>query len=147
MQRRLSCAYLTPLAKGSSRESSCQNLPMKFGMVYVPGLKPGAVYGYRVYGPYEPEKGHRFNHNKLLLDPYARAHIGELKWAPELFGYQMESGDDLTFDERDSAPFVQKCLVVDSNYSWKRAQSPWSHGTTPSSTRCTSEDSPSCILM
>ena len=92
--------------------------------VYVPGLKPGAVYGYRVHGPYEPEHGHRFNANKLLLDPYARAHIGELKWAPELFGYQMESGDDLTFDERDSAPFVQKCLVVDSSYSWKKPSKP-----------------------
>src|SRR6202167_649241 len=47
---------------------------------YVPNLEPGAVYGYRVHGPYEPEKGHRFNPNKLLLDPYARAHIGALKW-------------------------------------------------------------------
>jgi glycogen operon protein len=88
--------------------------------VYVAGLGPGTVYGYRVYGPYDPEAGHRFNPNKLLLDPYARAHVGELRWGPEVFGYQMESGDDLTFDERDSAPFVQKCKVVDATYSWSR---------------------------
>jgi pullulanase/glycogen debranching enzyme len=59
-----------------------------------PKLRPGTRYGLRVYGPYEPENGHRFNPNKLLLDPYACAHIGELKWDPALFGYQMESGDD-----------------------------------------------------
>ncbi|TGR36295.1 glycogen debranching enzyme GlgX, partial [bacterium M00.F.Ca.ET.199.01.1.1] len=59
--------------------------------VFVPNLKPGAIYGYRVHGPYEPEKGHRFNPNKLLLDPYAKAHIGELKWAPEIFGYTLDS--------------------------------------------------------
>ena len=77
-----------------------------------------AVYGYRVHGPYEPEAGHRFNPNKLLLDPYAVAHIGELKWDPAVFGYKMESGDDTTFDERDSAPFMPKCVVVDPNFDW-----------------------------
>ena len=58
---------------------------------YVPTLEPGAVYGYRVHGPYEPEKGHRFNHNKLLLDPYARVHIGSLKWDDACFGYTIGS--------------------------------------------------------
>src|SRR6202167_4628907 len=85
---------------------------------YLPGVQPRAVYGYRVYGPYEPENGHRFNPNKLLLDPYAVAHIGELKWDPAVFGYKMESGDDTTFDERDSAPFMPKCMVVDPNFDW-----------------------------
>ncbi|MEZ0604120.1 glycogen debranching protein GlgX [Paraburkholderia sp. IW21] len=97
--------------------------------VFVPNLKPGAVYGYRVHGPYEPEKGHRFNPNKLLLDPYAKAHIGELKWAPEIFGYTLDSEEgDLSFDERDSAPFVPKCKVVDANFSWthpERNAQPW----------------------
>ncbi|WP_345816387.1 glycogen debranching protein GlgX [Paraburkholderia sp. PREW-6R] len=97
--------------------------------VFVPGLKPGAVYGYRVHGPYEPEKGHRFNPNKLLLDPYAKAHIGELKWAPEIFGYTLGSDEgDLSFDERDSAPFVPKCKVVDATFSWshpERTPLPW----------------------
>ncbi len=96
---------------------------------YVPNLAPAQRYGYRVHGPYEPEKGHRFNPNKLLLDPYAYAHIGEVVWGPEIFGYQMESGDDLTFDERDSAPFVPKCIVIDPNFDFTGARSrkavPW----------------------
>ena len=85
---------------------------------YLPDVHPGTPYGYRVHGPYEPEAGHRFNPNKLLLDPYAYAHMGELKWNPALFGYTLESGDDLTFDERDSAPFMPKCTVVDPNFDW-----------------------------
>ena len=86
---------------------------------YVPEVGPGTYYGYRAHGPYEPEAGHRFNSHKLLLDPYARAHAGRLKWDPALFGYQMESQDDLTFDERDSAPFVPKSVVVDPDFDWK----------------------------
>ena len=86
---------------------------------YLPGIEPGTIYGYRVHGPYEPEQGHRFNPNKLMLDPYARGHFGELKWDPAVFGYQMESGDDTSFDERDSAPFMPKCVVVDLNFDWK----------------------------
>ena len=74
---------------------------------YVPDLAPPTVYGYRVHGPYEPNEGHRFNPNKLLLDPYARAHTGELEWDHACFGYTIGPGkDDLTFDDRDSAPFV-----------------------------------------
>lgn len=86
---------------------------------YLPDVKPGTIYGYRVHGPYEPEAGHRFNPNKLLLDPYAVAYTGRLQWDPSIFGYQMESGDDLTFDERDSAPFMPKCRVVDAAFEWK----------------------------
>ena len=97
--------------------------------VYIPGLEPGAVYGYRVHGPYEPEAGHRFNPNKLLLDPYAKAHVGSLTWDPAVFGYTIGAeGDDLTFDERDSAAFVPKCVVVDQRFSWthpKRTRVPW----------------------
>ena len=96
---------------------------------YLPDVGPGAFYGYRVHGPYDPENGHRFNHNKLLLDPYARAHAGQLEWNPAVFGYNMESGDDTTFDERDSAPFMPKCVVVDSDYDWTgeagRQNVPW----------------------
>jgi isoamylase len=85
---------------------------------YLPDVQPGTPYGYRVHGPYEPDSGYRFNPHKLLLDPYAYAHIGELKWDAALFGYQLESGDDLTFDERDSASFMPKCTVVDPNFDW-----------------------------
>ena len=99
---------------------------------YVPDIGPSTVYGYRVHGPYEPAAGHRFNPNKLLLDPYARAHTGELTWNPACFGYTIGAdGDDLTFDERDSAPFVPKCVVVDPNFDWhgepNRRPVPWDH--------------------
>jgi glycogen operon protein len=87
---------------------------------YIPGVDPGSVYGLRVHGPYNPEAGHRFNPHKLVLDPYARAHIGALKWAPECFGYTIGAeSDDLSFDERDSAPFMPKCVVVDPNFDWR----------------------------
>ena len=98
---------------------------------YLPDVHPGSIYGYRVHGPYEPAAGHRFNPNKLVLDPYARGHFGDLKWNPAVFGYQLESGDDTTFDERDSAPFMPKCVVVDPNFDWKgepgRRAVPWEH--------------------
>src|ERR1700691_2954070 len=98
-------------------------LPEQTDMVwhgYLPEVRPGQLYGFRVFGPYAPLEGHRFNPHKLLLDPYARAHTGQLKWAPELFGYTIGApGDDLSFDERDSAPFMPKCVVVDPNFDWK----------------------------
>src|SRR5271170_2654695 len=96
---------------------------------YLADVRPNTVYGYRVHGPYAPDAGHRFNPNKLLLDPYACAHLGELKWNPAVYGYKMESGDDTTFDERDSAPFMPKCIVVDPGFDWKgqplHRQIPW----------------------
>src|SRR6185503_8259948 len=88
---------------------------------YVPDVGPGTLYGYRVHGPYAPEEGHRFNPNKLVLDPYARSHIGSLLWDPALFGYTVGHPDaDLSFDRRDSSPFMPKCVVVDHNFEWAR---------------------------
>jgi isoamylase len=96
---------------------------------YIEGIGPSQLYGYRVHGAYEPKSGHRFNPNKLLIDPYARAYFGSLEWNPAVFGYVMESGDDLTFDERDSAPFVPKSVVVDPTFDWHgsrdRVHIPW----------------------
>ncbi len=92
---------------------------------YLPEARPGTIYGYRVHGPYEPDNGHRFNPNKLVLDPYAKAHVGQLRWDPACFGYTIGAdGDDLTFDERDSAPFVPKCRVIDPAFTWGRERSP-----------------------
>ncbi|HTQ35644.1 MAG TPA: alpha-amylase family glycosyl hydrolase, partial [Steroidobacteraceae bacterium] len=86
---------------------------------FIPEVGPGSVYGLRVHGPYEPDAGYRFNPNKLLLDPYARAHTGQIRWAPECFGYTIGHADgDLSFDERDSAPFMPKCVVVDPRFEW-----------------------------
>ncbi len=98
---------------------------------YVADVHPGAIYSYRVHGPYEPCSGHRFNPNKLVLDPYAQGHFGDLQWDPAVFGYQLESGDDTSFDKRDSAPFMPKCVVVDPNFDWRgaplRRGVPWEH--------------------
>jgi isoamylase len=98
---------------------------------YITDVAPGTFYGYRVHGPYEPHTGHRFNPNKLLLDPYARAHAGSLRWDASVFGYKVESGDDTTFDDRDSAAFMPKCVVVDAGFDWKgepgRQFVPWRH--------------------
>jgi len=92
---------------------------------YLPDASPGTIYGYRVHGPYEPDAGHRFNPNKLLLDPYAKAHIGSLKWGPEVFGYVLDAKDgDLSFDERDSAALMPKCRVVDPAFTWTRDRKP-----------------------
>src|SRR3954469_16327878 len=96
---------------------------------YLPDARPGTVYAYRVHGPYDPANGHRFNPNKLLLDPYARTLVGRVKWDPALFGYTQGAADeDLSFDTRDSAPFAMKCQVVDPAFTWgddRRPAIPW----------------------
>jgi isoamylase len=80
---------------------------------YFPGIKAGQLYGLRAYGPYAPQEGHRFNHNKLLIDPYARLLKGGLEWNDAHYGYVLSSDEaDLSFDERDSAAFTPKCVVV-----------------------------------
>ncbi|SEI17375.1 glycogen operon protein [Rhizobium tibeticum] len=97
---------------------------------HIPGLKPGVLYGYRVHGPYEPENGHRFNPNKLLLDPYAREIVGEVNWGQTTFAYDLESEEkDLSFNDADSAPNMPKCRVVDpTDFSERDARpgTPWS---------------------
>ena len=89
--------------------------------IYVPDIGPGQLYGYRVHGPYVPESGLRFNPNKLLLDPYAKAIGRPLTWADELFGYQLgDASADLSFDDRDSAPFAPLGAVIDSDLRLER---------------------------
>ncbi len=86
---------------------------------YLPDARPGLLYGYRAYGPYEPRRGHRFNPHKLLLDPYARQIHGEVRWSDALFGYRLgASRGDLSFDRRDSAPAMPKGVVVDESFHW-----------------------------
>jgi len=87
--------------------------------IYLPEVRPGQRYGYRVHGPYAPEEGHRFNPHKLLLDPYAKAIAGTIRWSDALFGYTVGHPDaDLSYDERDSAGGLPKSVVVDSAFSW-----------------------------
>jgi isoamylase len=86
---------------------------------YLPDARPGQLYGYRVHGPYEPANGHRFNPNKLLLDPYAKALAGDLRWSDAHFGYRVGSArEDLSLDRRDNARQMPKCQVVETAFSW-----------------------------
>jgi isoamylase len=105
---------------------------------YVPGLKPGQLYGLRVHGPYAPERGHRCNPSKLLVDPYAKALWGEVDWSQPVLGYRLgdEPGGgelaieerDLAMDQRDSAPGVPKSVVIDDTFDWgddRPPETPW----------------------
>ncbi|RYY40727.1 MAG: glycogen debranching enzyme GlgX [Chitinophagaceae bacterium] len=87
---------------------------------YLPALQPGQQYGYRVHGPYEPSSGHRFNPNKLLLDPYAKAISGNIRWHDALFGYKVGHHDgDLSFSRTDSARYLPKSVVIDPYFDWE----------------------------
>ena len=96
---------------------------------YLPDARPNLLYGYRVYGQYDPANGHRFNPNKLLIDPYARSLHGRLRWSDALFGYRVGSQRaDLSFDRRDNARQIPKCRVIEPAFTWgedRRPQIPW----------------------
>ena len=93
--------------------------------VYLPDIKPGQLYGYRVHGPYEPARGLRFNPHKVLLDPYARAIGRMVRWDDSLFGYTIGHEDaDLSFDERDNAAFAPLAVVSDRSFDWSGEQRP-----------------------
>jgi len=99
---------------------------------YLPGARPGLLYGYRVNGPYDPEQGHRFNANKLLLDPYARAYAGAFRWTDAHCGYRVGQSrtarGDLSFDRRDNAWAMPKCRVVEHAVTWgddRRPRTAW----------------------
>jgi glycogen operon protein len=96
---------------------------------FFPDVQPGQLYGYRVHGPYEPARGLRFNGNKLLLDPYAKAIGRNLTWNDALFGYKVGDEEaDLSFDERDSGPYAPLAAVVDDAFTWgddRAPRTPW----------------------
>ena len=104
------------------RQTDCIALAERTDFVwhcYLPEARPGQLYGYRVHGPYAPEEGHRFNHHKLLLDPYAKRIVGAVRWSDSQFGYRVGSRrEDLSFDTRDSAPGMPKCQVIDPAFTW-----------------------------
>jgi glycogen operon protein len=81
---------------------------------------PGQLYAYKVDGPYKPEQGLRFNKNKTLIDPYAKAVAGFIKWDDSLFGHKIgDPNQDLSFDERDSTHFIPKSVVVSDEFDWE----------------------------
>ena len=96
---------------------------------YLPEVLPGQLYGYRVHGPYEPPHGHRFNPNKVVLDPYAKRIGRDVRWADDLFAYRIGASEaDLSFDERDNAAYAPLAVVIDSAFTWgddRPPQTPW----------------------
>jgi len=107
-------------------------LPDQTGPVwhgYIEGLKPGQLYAYRVYGPYDPDKGHRFNPNKVLLDPYAKTIGRPLKWSDDLFGYSLANGtDDRVACIKNSVSHAPLGAVTNSDFDWegdKLLDTPW----------------------
>jgi glycogen operon protein len=86
---------------------------------YLPEARPGLLYGYRVHGPYDPARGHRFNPHKLLIEPYAKQLAGALRWSDAHFGYRIGAKqEDLSFDRRDNASGMPKCVVIDPAFTW-----------------------------
>jgi glycogen operon protein len=113
---------------GGERETERIALPEYTDEVwhgYFPDLRPRQLYGLRVYGPYDPAQGHRFNHHKLLMDPYARRLRGRFTLDDALHGYIVGHEDaDLSFDTRDSASFMPKCEVTDTAFTWENDRPP-----------------------
>ncbi len=92
---------------------------------YLPYAGPGTLYGYRVHGPFNPSAGHRFNPNKLLLDPYARQYHGNIRWSDTVNGYKSHhKAEDLSFCKRDSASAMPKCVVTDPAFTWGNDTAP-----------------------
>jgi isoamylase len=112
--------------------STCVLLPEHTDMVwhgYLPDVRPGQLYGFRVHGPYEPRAGHRFNHSKVVLDPYAKAIGRVVQWDDSNFGYRIgDEASDLSFDDRDNAAFAPLASVIDPAFTWgddRPPRTPW----------------------
>ena len=116
----------------ATAESARMPLPEQTDMVwhgFFPDIRPNQLYGYRVHGPYEPQHGHRFNPNKVVMDPYAKSVARMIRWADEMFGYCVgDPAEDLSLDDRDNAPFAPLAAVVDPAFTWgddRPPRTPW----------------------
>ncbi|MFQ5992320.1 MAG: glycogen debranching protein GlgX [Nitrospiraceae bacterium] len=123
------CLFNAPDSGKASHRIRIEERTDQVWHAYLPEIRPGQHYGYRVHGPYEPEAGHRFNPAKLLIDPYAKSIAGRIQWSDTMFGYRV--GDptaDLSRDDRDNAGNVPKCVVVEQGFTWgddRLLQTPW----------------------
>jgi len=109
------------LFDGEGKQTGCITLRERTAHVwhgFLRDIHPGQLYGYRVYGAWEPEKGSRFNPAKLLIDPYAKAISGRVDWKAPIFGHDAASGNDLKIDNQDSAAGVPKAVVIESEFDW-----------------------------
>lgn len=113
------CLFDSPEARHESKRIELTEYNNQIYHVYLKDIRPNQVYGYRVYGPYDPEEGLRFNHNKVLVDPYAKSIVRTGAWDDSLFGYEIgHDDDDLSFDGRDNAAYAPLCAVVDQSFTW-----------------------------
>jgi isoamylase len=123
------CLFDSPEATEESERIQLREHTDQVWHGYFPDILPGQLYGYRVHGAFEPANGHRFNPNKIVLDPYAKGIGRDLTWDDSLFGYKIGPGsDDLTFDTRDSAPFAPLASVIDTAFTWgddRPPRTPW----------------------
>jgi isoamylase len=119
------CLFDSADANQESQRITIKEYTDKVWHVYLPEILPGQLYGYRVHGPFEPANGHRFNPHKVVLDPYAKLIGRKERWADELFAYKIGDPEvDLSFDDRDSAPFAPLGAVVDPAFTWGEDRSP-----------------------
>jgi glycogen operon protein len=116
----------------SRREAECIRMTEHTDIVwhcYLPDVRPGQLYGYRVHGPYDPHRGHRFNPHKVLLDPYAKAVGRDIRWSDKMFGYKIGAAEgDLSFDQRDNADCAPLGVVANPKFRWgrdKHPRTPW----------------------
>lgn len=113
------CLFDKPMGETQSVTIQMTERTHQLYHAYIPELQPGQLYGYRVHGPYDPLNGHRFNPAKLLIDPYAKAIAGTIEWNDALFGYEVgNEQEDLSISHTDSAPFIPKSVVIDSQFDW-----------------------------
>jgi isoamylase len=119
------CLFSSPETATPERVIRILRCTNQIWHAFVPGLKAGQCYGYRVHGPFEPEKGLRFNPTKLLLDPYSKAISDDVKWEPEMFSYHMgDPAEDLSKNEGDNAGSMPKSVVIDPSFDWAGDQPP-----------------------
>lgn len=121
------CLFDSPGATSEGQRIDMREQTDQVWHCYLPDVLPGQLYGFRVHGPFEPANGHRFNPSKVLLDPYAKLVGRDVKWDDSVFGYKV-GADDLSRDDRDSAPFAPLAAVVDTAFTWgddRRPHTPW----------------------
>ncbi len=119
------CLFDSVAAKAESRRVRLREQTDMVWHGYLPDVQPGQLYGYRIYGPYEPENGHRYNPAKVLVDPYAKSIARPTRWSDEMFGYHIgDPQGDLSRDDRDSAPFAPLSAVVDPAFTWGNDEPP-----------------------
>jgi glycogen operon protein len=123
------CLFDSPTATRESERIALTERTAEVWHSFLPDARPNQLYGYRVHGPYDPQSGHRFNPNKVVMDPYAKSVARTIRWADEMFGYRLGDPDeDLSFDDRDNAAFAPLATVVDPSFTWgsdRPLRTPW----------------------